>query len=285
MGNHPGTGYEGDVPTITHRNSLGVELRRWRDARRMSQQELALRASTTQRHLSFVETGRSVPGRPLVLRLAESLGLSLRERNALLTVAGYAPAFTETSLDDLTLRPVRQALQQVLTGHMPYPAVVAGPHGEIIAANEAIEVLTEGAAPELLASPVNIWRLALHPRGMAARVENLATWGRHVVEGIRAQSVRHPDPHLDELITELSGYLPAAPPPDRDYLGFAVPLRLHTPDGTLQLLTTLTSFATAIDVTLAELHLEAWLPADQTATDLLRHRAAASAVSGDDHRL
>ncbi|NKE57084.1 helix-turn-helix domain-containing protein [Lentzea sp. PSKA42] len=262
--------------TIENHSALGSELRRWRDARRVSQLELATRAGTTQRHLSFVETGRSLPGRPLVLRLAESLDLSLRERNALLIAAGYAPAFGETNLDDPRMRPVREALHQVLTGHMPYPALVAGPLGQIVAANDAIGVLTEGAAPELLAGPMNIWRLALHPGGMAARVKNLAVWGRHVIEGLRARAARHPDPQLSELITELSGYLPDAPPPGLDYLGFAVPLQLHTPAGTLQLLTTLTSFATAVDVTLAELHLEAWLPVDETTAEILRRPAMSS---------
>lgn len=264
------------MPTMENHSALGGELRRWRDARRISQLELAIRAGTTQRHLSFVETGRSLPGRPLVLRLAESLDLSLRERNALLHTAGYAPAFSETNLDDPRMRPVREALLQVLTGHMPYPALVAGPLGQIVAANAAIDVLTDGAAPELLDGPANIWRLALHPGGMAARVENLAVWGRHVIEGLRARATRHPDPRLSELITELTGYLPDAPAPDQDYLGFAVPLRLRTPAGTLRLLTTLTSFATAVDVTLAELHLEAWLPADETTADVLRQRVTRS---------
>ncbi len=253
-------------------NPLGEKLRQWRDTRRMSQLELAVRAGTTQRHLSFVETGRSIPGRPLVLRLAESLELSLRERNSLLTAAGFTPAFAETTLDDPRLGPVRQALQQVLVGHMPYPALVAGPLGDILAANDAISVLTEGAAQHLLSEPVNIWRLALHPQGMGSRVENLAIWGRHIIEGLRAQAARHPSPALDELTAELTSYVPDAPPPDRDYLGFAVPLRLRTNDGVLRLLTTLTSFATAIDVTLAELHLEAWLPADQATADALAAR-------------
>ncbi|BCJ47296.1 XRE family transcriptional regulator [Actinoplanes ianthinogenes] len=254
-------------------STIGAELRRWRDVRRISQLELATRAGTTQRHLSFVEGGRSSPGRHLVLRLAESLDLSLRDRNTLLAAAGYAAAYTETSLDDPRLQPVRQALRQVVAGHMPYPALIAGPHGEIVDANAAIDLLTEGASPELCRPPLNIWRLALHPEGMAARVENLAVWGRHVVAGLRARAARHPDARLDELVTELVGYLPALPATDRDYLGFAVPLRLRTADGTLRLITTLTSLATAVDVTLAELHLEAWLPADGETADLLRRRA------------
>ncbi|MBG0566987.1 helix-turn-helix transcriptional regulator [Actinoplanes sp. NEAU-A11] len=244
----------------------------------MTQLDLAVRAGTTQRHLSFVETGRSLPGRSLVLRLAESLGLSLRERNALLDAAGYAPAFAESGFDDPRLRPVRHALGQVLAGHMPYPALVAGRHGEVLAANTAVEVLTEGAASELVTEPINIWRLALHPRGMAARVDNLSVWGRHIVEGLRAESVRHPDPQLDDLVNELSGYLPALVPAAEDYVGFAVPLRLRTVDGPLQLITTLTSFATAVDVTLAELHLEAWLPADEGTAQILRSRVAASTL-------
>ena len=249
------------------------ELRRWRGARRLSQLELATRAGTTQRHLSFIENGRSAPGRHIVLRLAESLGLSLRERNALLTAAGYAPAFAESNLDDPALRPVREALDQVLAGHLPYPALIVRPFGQVVAANTAIDVLTEGADPELLTEPLNIWRLALHPRGIAGRVANLPTWGRHIVENLRARAAQSPNPRLDDLITELAGYVPAAPP-EPDYLGFAVPMHLRSVDGPLQLLTTLTSFATAVDITLAELHLEAWLPADRATAEILHTRAA-----------
>jgi transcriptional regulator with XRE-family HTH domain len=259
---------------------FGGELRRWRGSRRWSQLELALRAGTTQRHVSFLESGRSAPGRPLVLRLAESMGLSLRERNALLGAAGYAPVFAESPWDDPALRPVREALDGVLAGHMPYPAVVVGPHGELVAANGALDVLTEGADPELLAPPLNVWRLALHPRGLAARVGNLATWGRHVVESLRARALRNPDPALEELLVELTGYLPEAAP-DPDYLGFAVPVRLRWRGGELRLLTALTSFATAVDVTLAELHLEAWLPADQETADALRDRPVRAVATGD----
>jgi transcriptional regulator with XRE-family HTH domain len=269
-------GYNWAVQT----KAFGGELRRWRDSRRWSQLELALRAGTTQRHVSFLESGRSAPGRPLVLRLAESMGLSLRERNALLGAAGYAPVYTESRWDDPALRPVRRALDGVLAGHLPYPAVVVGAHGELVAANDALEVLTEGAAAELLVPPVNVWRLALHPRGLASRVGNLASWGRHVVETLRARALRSPDPVLDELLAELTGYLPPAEP-DPEYLGFAVPVRLAWRGRELRLLTALTSFATAVDVTLAELHLEAWLPADEATADALRERPGRVVSAGD----
>jgi transcriptional regulator with XRE-family HTH domain len=249
---------------------FAIELRRWRSSRHLSQFELALRAGTTQRHLSFVERGRSRPGRTLVIRLAESLDLSLRERNQLLLTAGFAPVFPESPLDDAALRPVRAALDQILTGHLPYPAIVVRPYGELVAANAALEVLTAGAAPALLRPPVNVLRLAVHPDGMAPRVRNLKEWGRHIVENLRARAMRHPDPRLDAFVAELQGYLPASQP-GPEHIGFAVPLRLATDAGELRLMTTLTSFATAVDVTLAELHLEAFLPADAASADVL-HR-------------
>lgn len=259
--------------TIIETPPFARELLRWRTARRVSQLELASRAGTTQRYVSFIERGRSVPGREIVIRLAESLGLTLRERNSLLLAAGYAPAFAESALDAAALKPVREALDSVLEGHLPYPALVAGPRGELVAANEAFDVLTEGADPALLGPSVNVLRLALHPRGMASRVVNLDAWGRHIVENLRARAVRSPDPLLDALAEELDGYVPRSEP-GADYLGFAVPLRLRCAEGELRLLTTLTSFATAVDVTLAELHLEAFLPADRETAEILRARGA-----------
>jgi transcriptional regulator with XRE-family HTH domain len=245
------------------------ELRRWRDSRRWSQLELALRAGTTQRHLSFLEQGRSRPGRPLVIRLAESMELSLRERNALLLAAGYAPVFAESDLDAPELAAVRAALDRILDGHMPYPAVVVRPYGELVAANAAQAVLLEGADPALLEPPVNVLRLALHPDGMGSRVANLAEWGRHIVDSLRSHARRSPAPALDDLIAELEAYVPpVAPGPD--HVGFAVPLRLRTSRGELRLITTLTSFATAVDVTLSELRLEAFLPADENTAAVLR---------------
>ncbi|MFD9354391.1 helix-turn-helix domain-containing protein [Streptomyces sp. NPDC060031] len=256
-------------------SAFAREMRRRRSLRRMSQLELATSAGTTQRHLSFIESGRSTPGRAMVVRLAESLGLTLRERNSLLLSAGYAPMYAESARDADSIEPAMTALRSILTGHLPYPAVVAGPRGELVLANAAFDVLTEGAAAHLLAPPVNVLRLALHPQGMGPRVVNLAAWGRHITEGLRGRALAHPDPELDDLIVELSGYLPAAAPAGDGHLGFAVPLRLRTADGELRLLTTLTSFATAVDVTLAELHLEAFLPADAATCELLRRREEA----------
>lgn len=255
--------------------AFGAELRRWRTARQLSQLELAVRSGTTQRHVSFLESGRSAPGRILVIRLAEALELALRDRNALLHCAGYRPAYPQSDIADPALAPVRVALAQILDGHMPYPAIVAGPRGHVLMANAAFTVLLDGADEALRIDPINVWRLALHPDGLARRIVNLAEWGRHVTDGLRTYQRRQPSPELGELIGELEGYLPPFAPPDAGYLGVAVPLRLQTPDGELNLITTLTSFATAVDVTLAELHLEAWLPADERTADLLHRRQRA----------
>jgi transcriptional regulator with XRE-family HTH domain len=263
--------YDRRVRALPEPNRFAGELRRWRRSRRWSQLELAVRAGTTQRHLSFIEQGRSSPGRTPVVRLAESLELSLRERNGLLLTAGYAPIFPESPLDDLALRPVRAAIEQILEGHLPYPAVVVRPYGEVVAANAAVDVLTAGAAQHLLQPPVNVLRLAVHPEGMAARVSNLAEWGRHIIENLRARALRSPDPRLDAFIAELERYLPTTAP-GAGHLGFAVPLRLRSEEGELALITTLTSFATATDVTLAELQLEAFLPADEATARFLRNR-------------
>lgn len=253
-------------------NGFAAELQRTRKARRLSQLELALRAGTTQRHVSFIERGRSQPGPGVVARLADALEMSPRERNGLLLAAGYAPAFPESALDDERLRPVRQALDAILDGHLPCPAMVVRPHGVLVAANRAFDVFHEDVDPMLLEAPVNVFRLALHPDGLARRVSNLPEWGRHITENLRARLVRSFDPSLESLLTELEGYLPPLPA-EPHMLGFAVPLELRSADGPLRLMTMLTSFATAADVTLAELHLEAFLPADDATADVLRRRA------------
>ena len=242
----------------------------WRGRRRVSQLELAGRAGTTQRHLSFIENGRSVPGRAMVMRLAEALEIPLRERNALLLAAGYAPAYQETRFDDPKLGPVRTALQRILRGHLPYPAVITDRHGDLVAANDALWVLTDGVAAKLREPPVNLPRLLLHPHGMAPRIANLDQWAWHVIDALRQETTRNPNDRLQALVTELEGLVPERPRHlGSDYLGFAVPMRLSSSGGELQLLTTLTHFGTAVDVTVAELRLEAFLPADQATASIL----------------
>ncbi|MFE0459869.1 helix-turn-helix domain-containing protein [Kitasatospora sp. NPDC058965] len=242
-------------------------LRRHRSSRRLSQLDLATRAGTTQRHLSFLESGRSVPGRGVVVRLAESLDLPLRDRNELLLAAGYAPVYPETPLDAPELAPVRTAIDHILAGHLPYPALVVDRSGNVIAANEALDLVTEGADPRLVGPGTNAYRLALHPDGLAPRILNFAAWARHILQRTT---------HLGELHEELCGYVPALEPSEQ-HLGFAVPVHLRSSLGELHLMTTVTTFATAVDVTLAELKLEAFLPADAATADaLLRDRGTGS---------
>ncbi|WP_278263720.1 helix-turn-helix transcriptional regulator [Nocardia sp. AG03] len=242
------------MTTMVAASPFAQQLRDWRTRRRISQLDLAIKAETSQRYLSFLEHGRSQPGRTMVVRLAESLELSLRERNSLLLAAGYAPAFPESGLDAPELGAVRESLQTILHGNLPYPAVVTRPYGVLVAANAAFGVLTEGCAPELLEPPVNVLRLALHPQGLARRVANLPEWGRHITGSLRTIATRSPDPDLDTFADELESYLPPVDP-GPDHVGFAVPLRVRTEEGELRLITTLTSFATATDITLSELHL------------------------------
>lgn len=232
-------------------------LRQRRTSLRLSQLDVALRAGTTQRHLSFLESGRSAPGRELVLRLAESLNLTLRERNALLLAAGYAPAYLESPLDSADLAPTMAALTHVLQAHQPYPALIVDRHGDIVAANATFGLLLDGVPDRLRA---NAYRAALHPDGLAPRIVNLPEWARHILHNVTAELERGQDDRLAALHAELCGYVPdvvGAPP-----LGFAVPLVLRRPHGELRLITTITSFATAANVTLSELKLEAFLPAD-----------------------
>jgi transcriptional regulator with XRE-family HTH domain len=247
-------------------------LKERRAALGVSQLDLALKAGTTQRHVSFIESGRSAPGREMVIRLTESLGLPLRDRNELLLKAGYAPAYPETPLDSRDLAPVREALQHILTAHEPYPAIIVDRYGDILAANAAQQILFDGCAEHLR---TNSFRVALHPDGMAPRIANFLEWARHVLHNLEAELARNPDERLAALHTELASYVPPArfgP----GHLGFAVPLQLTTPHGELSLMTTITRFATAVDVTISELKLEAFLPADP-ATAAALNRAARTA--------
>ena len=193
----------GVMTTLAGPGPFARELRRWRALRRWSQLDLAIRTGTTQRYLSYLEQGRSQPGRTVVMRLAESLGLALRERNALLMSAGYAPAFDESGWDAPQLEPMRTALKTVLDGHLPYPALIVDKRGILLDANAAFGLFLEDCAPELLRPPVNVHRLALHPNGLARRTANLPEWGRHITEALRTRARLSPDPELDALVTEL----------------------------------------------------------------------------------
>lgn len=205
----------------------------------------------------------------MLLRLADGLDLPLRERNVLLLVGGHAPEYPETAPSDAVLRPVLEVLERVLDGHLPAPAVLVDADGRIVSANAAFDVLSEGAAAHLLEPPINVLRLALHPDGMSPRSRNLPDWGRHVIDGIRARA--NGAESRVALAAELEAYLPRG---GAEPAGFAVPLQLGCADGELELVTTLTTFATARDITLSELVLEAFLPVDRATAGILEQRAS-----------
>ena len=253
--------------TASADGGVAEALRGWRTRRRVSQLELAVRAGTTQRHVSFVESGRSAPGRSLIIRLAESLDVPIRERNELLLAAGFAPAYPHSDLDGPELAAVRAALDRVLHGHLPYPAVIVDRHGDLVSANAGFHAITRGVDPRLLTPPVSVPRVLLHPRGLAPRIRNLDEWAWHIIDRVRSESLRNPSARLQRLADEL---VDLAPPRPRQlaphHLGFAVPLHLRAPEPDnreLRLITTLTHFGTATDVTIAELRMEAFLPADE----------------------
>ncbi|HEX8103702.1 MAG TPA: helix-turn-helix transcriptional regulator [Solirubrobacteraceae bacterium] len=243
------------------RTRVGPLLRDWRRRRHLSQFALALDAGVSARHLSFVETGRARPSAEMVVHLAEHLEVPLRDRNALLVAAGYAPAYVERPLDAPELGPVREAIDRVLAAHEPYPALVVDRHWGMVAGNRAVELLTAGVAPALLEPPVNVLRLALHPDGLAGRIANLGEWRAHLLDRLARQAVATADPALDALHAELSALPGGAPPAALDLAAgdIAVPLRL---EGGLAFISTVTTFGTAVDVTVAELAIEAFYPAD-----------------------
>jgi transcriptional regulator with XRE-family HTH domain len=252
------------VITESATGGLAGALRAWRTRRRVSQLELAVRAGTTQRHVSFIESGRSAPGRSMIIRLAESLEVPIRERNELLLAAGFAPAYPHSDLDDPRLAPVRAALERVLHGHLPYPAVIVDRHGDLVSANAGFHAITRGVDPQLLAPPVSVPRVLLHPGGLAPRIGNLDEWAWHIIDRVEAEGRRNPSERLRRLARDLAGLAPPRPrSPGPHHLGFAVPLQLRVDDRDLRLITTLSHFGTATDVTLAELRMEAFLPADE----------------------
>jgi transcriptional regulator with XRE-family HTH domain len=251
----------------------GQLLREWRMRRRMSQLDLACEAGISARHLSFVETGRSRPSRSMLLHLAENLDVPLRERNPLLIAAGYAPTYQATDFDAPEMQPVRDAVDRILAAHDPYPAILVDRRWQLVSTNEAALVLVDGIAPELLEPTCNVLRTSLHPKGLAPRIRNLAQWSVHIFDNLRRQIAITGDDELRELESELMGYADdmgiVVPPPAEAPRAIATPMRLSTDSGELALMTMIATFGTALDITLAELSLETFRPADAaTATAL-----------------
>ncbi|MBJ6761401.1 helix-turn-helix transcriptional regulator [Myxococcaceae bacterium JPH2] len=262
---------------------VGELLRKWRQQRGISQMELALRAEVSTRHISFMETGRSIPSREMILHLAEELEIPLRDRNGLLVAAGHAPTYVERQLDDPALRAAREAVDMVLSGHEPYPALAVDRHWTLVSANGAIAPLLVGVDPALLQPPVNVLRLSLHPRGLAPRIVNLAQWRGHLLARLHRQVEMSTDSTLSNLLEELKA-LPAPAggssmheSPD---VGVVVPLRLDTEAGQLSLFSTITVFGTANDITLSELAIESFFPADAATAEALRRLGQSGARPG-----
>lgn len=260
------------------RKPFGEHLRFWRQHRRMSQLDLASEADISTRHLSFVETGRSVPSREMVLRLAERLEVPLRERNALLVAAGYAPMYRERGLDDPALAAARQAVELILKSHEPYPALAVDRHWNLLAGNRMLPHLMASADPQLLQGQVNVLRLSLHPKGLASKIVNVLQWRNHLLERLRQQIHITGDATLVALHDELRAY-PIPADADNEHLdgelvGVAMPFRYRTDFGVLNFISTTTVFGTPVDVTLQELALETFFPADEFTAEALRKIAA-----------
>jgi len=252
---------------------VGELLRQWRERRRLSQLDLALQAEISTRHLSFLETGRSRPSRDMLLRLAEQLEVPLRERNHLLLAGGYAPVFGQAPLDAPQMAGVREALRKVLAGHEPYPAVVVDRSWNLVDANAAVAALLGPTDPALLAPPANVLRASLHPDGMASRIVNLGEWRAHLLGRLRRQVALTGVPGLAELLDELRAYPCDQPDPEVEVPGpgdVVVPLRLRHGDRELAFLSIMASFGTPLDVTVAELAIESFFPADPATGSVLR---------------
>jgi transcriptional regulator with XRE-family HTH domain len=253
---------------------VGTLLRDWRIRRRLSQLDLAGEADVSTRHLSFVETGRAAPSREMVLRLANRLDVPLRERNRLLVAAGFAPMYGERALGEPAMAAARRAIELVLKGHEPYPALAVDRHWTLVSYNRAVPMLMAGAAPALLQPPVNVLRLSLHPDGLAPRIRNFGAWRAHVLERLRQQVATSADAGLAELADELRRYPGAREDEAAPEQNVVVPLVVDTPDGTLSFISTTTVFGTPVDVTLSELALETFFPADAATAERLQRAAA-----------
>ena len=262
--------------TTASRTGFGELLRRWRTARGFSQLQLSADTGVSSRHLSFLETGRARPSRQIVLFLAEQLDVPLSDRNDLLLAAGFAPAYGSRSLDDPAMAGVRDSIRHMLAAHEPYPALVMDGGWRRLLANQGTRALVLDVAPSLLAEPVNVLRLALHPEGMAPRIANLAEWSEHLLLRLRQRITRTGGKELATLYDELASYhgvrAPgtwSAEPGERVVL----PLEYRGDQGVLRFLNTTTSFATPLDATLSEVFIEAFYPADEATRQMLAGRS------------
>ncbi|MDX2561523.1 helix-turn-helix transcriptional regulator [Streptomyces sp. TX20-6-3] len=260
------------MTTVVNDTGVGPLLRGWREQRRLSQLELALRADSSARHISFVETGRSRPSEEMVLRLAEHLEVPVRERNALLLAAGYAPRYAESPLDAPRLETLRAGIEQLLRGYEPYPALVVDGSYTVVAANRGIGLLLDGLPEHLLTPPLNAMRITLHPEGLAPRIRNLPEWRGHLLHQMERQIGLARSESLRALYAEVTAYPPppgadaddgaGAPGPEEVYPYFALPLRIEHDGRVLSFVSSISTFNTPLDVTVAELAIETFLPAD-----------------------
>jgi transcriptional regulator with XRE-family HTH domain len=259
---------------LSQKDSLGRLLREWRHRRRMSQLDLACDAQISTRHLSFLETGRARPSQTMLLHLAECLGMPLRVQNELLGVAGFSPIYQERDYLAPAMAVARRDVEMVLAGHDPNPAMAIDRHWVMLSANKAVANLVTGAEPILLRPPVNMLRLFLHPAGLASRIVNLMEWRTHIAARLRREIDVTGDPALVDLLEEIRDYpTPRGQPPLSTGDAVAMPLRLETIDGTLSFFCTTTRFATPMDITLSEMAIEAFLPANVQTADILRRTA------------
>ena len=255
---------------------FGGQLRRWRQARHVSQFELAEQAGVSTRHVSFIETGRSRPSREMVLLLAEQLQLPLREQNAMLLAAGFAPEYPHHDFEAPELATVRAVVDLMLRNHMPFPALAIDRAGTLIAANLAAPILTEGLSPALLAPPRNVYRTTLHPDGLRSRIVNFDVFAGRMLAQLRRDAQVSGHAELQALLREVEAYpglsrLPAVP---RERADVALPLHIRTRVGVLSLITTFTTFGTPLAVTVSDLAIELLFPADPATEERLRHAAA-----------
>lgn len=268
------------MTTVALDTGVGPLLRSWRERSRISQLELALRADSSARHISFIETGRARPSEEMVLRLAEHLDVPVRERNALLVVAGYAPRYTETALDDPAMGALREGMDRLLQGYDPYPALVVDGMYNVVAANQGIARMTAGVAQHLLVPPLNAMRLTLHPEGLAPRIRNLREWRADLLAQMERQIALVRSAELRELYEEVAGYPVEPGPGGREWDGpsssvpFALPLLIEQDGRLLSFVASIATFNTPMDVTVAELAIETFLPADPGTAAYLRSLAS-----------